>query len=70
MTLDENNAIEEYNRQFNERASRRPVRNLIVCIRCSGTGRMYIPTMSYYEGIDDQCHHCNKTGYINNGDPL
>lgn len=45
--------MEEYNRQFNATLSKRPVKNLIVCPECKGSG-------AYYSTLIDEPQVCMK----------
>ncbi len=62
--LEENEILEEYNQEFNEKISERKVGNKITCVNCNGNGYVYISLICDYEGIDRKCYTCNGTGYI------
>lgn len=60
--MTENEELEEYNQEFNEKLSSREVKNLMTCPTCQGLGTFYssVCDPSYWK-----CKMCGGKKYIN-----
>jgi hypothetical protein len=70
----EQNAVEEYNKQFNDKLSLRKTTNLITCPKCNRTGRMNVdPKLDIRcigcwcdsDCLTMKCDKCKGEGYVN-----